>query len=180
MTLKPFAPIVFLLLAGLSANAQSPNLRTIHASNEVIAPANGSLALRAIKALKLLEEDVVVYKSVGEFEEGRGLARVSFETFAAHLHETSGEVEEILSTLPEGSLRSAINNSLRSYQDGAFWWEQTSQSKVVKVSEFALALQTTSADAVYKTTVPYTVAINWRHASKYLKRAESLLVSSTN
>jgi len=34
---------------------------------------------------------------------------------------------------------------------------------------------TTRSDAVFMSSVPYTIAIHWRQAGKYLERAEKLL-----
>jgi hypothetical protein len=33
-------------------------------------------------------------------------------------------------------------------------------------------------EAAFSATIPYTVAIHWRHASKYLKRAELLIADA--
>ena len=134
------------------------------------------LAARSIAALKRLDKDVLVYHSLSDFEESGKLARVSFETFRNDLGEVTAEVEPLLSGLPPGKLKTEITNALDSYRDGAFWWQKIDQPRVVHVSALAFADHTrTPSDAAFLSTVPYTVAIHWRQARKYLKRAEERL-----
>ena len=130
------------------------------------------VASQAILLLKRLDDDVIVYKSLGQFEEGRQLARVPFETFQRNLNEVSGEIEELASRLPQGRLRSEISNALASYRDGAYWWEKAYQPRVIHVSEFRYRdADATPVDAFFRANIPYTVAIHWRHANKHLQRA---------
>jgi hypothetical protein len=141
------------------------------------------LAGRAISALKRLDRDVLVYHSLGDFEESGKLARVSFETFRNDLGEVTAEVEPLLSRLPQSRLKTDIRNALDSYRDGAFWWQkidnQIDQPRVVHVSALAFSEPTrTSSDAALLANVPYTVAIHWRQAEKYLKRAEGMMNGS--
>jgi len=134
------------------------------------------LAARSIAALKRLDRDVVVYRSLGDFEESGKLARVSFETFRNDLQEVTAEVEPLLSRLPQGKLKTEITNALDSYRDGAFWWQKIDQPRVVHVSALAFSEHTrTSSDTALLANVPYTVAIYWRQAEKYLKRAEGMM-----
>src|SRR5260370_20768224 len=58
------------------------------------------LDARALVALKRLDRDVLVYRSLGEFEESSKLARVPFETFRNDLREVTAEVDPLLSRLP--------------------------------------------------------------------------------
>ena len=131
--------------------------------------------MRAVSALKRLESDVLVYRSLRDFEESGRLARVPLEAFTNNLRDVSAEVETILTRLPDNRLKTEIDNALRSYQDGAFWWAKIDQPLVVHVS--ALTPETTrgQSDAAYLSTVPYIVAIHWRQAGKYLKLAEESL-----
>ena len=134
------------------------------------------LAARAISALKRLDRDVLVYHSLGDFEESGKLARVSCETFRNDLGEVTAEVEPMLSGLPQTRLKIEIRNALDSYRDGAFWWQKIDQPRVVHVSALAFSETTrTSADTALLANVPYTVAIHWRQAEKYLKRAEGMM-----
>src|SRR5688572_13588104 len=55
----------------------------------------------AIALLKRLEENVLIYRSLGDFEDSGKLARVSFEVFQSDLEEALAEVEPILNALPE-------------------------------------------------------------------------------
>ena len=134
------------------------------------------VAARAIAALKRLDRDVLVYRSLGDFEENGKLARVSCETFRNDLREVTAEVKLLLSRLPESRLKTEITNALDSYRDGAFWWQKIDQPRVVNVSALAFAENTrTPSDAALMSTVPYTVAIHWRQAGKCLRRAEEMM-----
>lgn len=134
------------------------------------------LAARAIFALKRLDTDVLVYRSLGDFAESGKLARVSCDVFKNHLEAVTEEVEPLLSRLPPSRLKTEIRNALDSYRDGAFWWQKIDQPRVVHVSALAFSEHTrTSSDTALLANVPYTVAIYWRQAEKYLKRAEGMM-----
>ena len=134
------------------------------------------LTTRAITALKRLDRDVLVYHSLGDFEESGKLARVSCETFRNDLGEVTAEVEPLLSRLPQSRLKTEIRNALDSYRDGAFWWQKIDERRVVHVSALAFSESTrTSSDTALLANVPYNVAIHWRQAEKYLKRAEGMI-----
>ncbi len=138
-----------------------------------------NVAARAIAALKRLDRDVFVYRSLGDFQESGKLARVSFETFRNDLQEVTAEVEPLLSRLPQSRLKNEIRNALDSYRDGAFWWQKIDQPRVVNVSALAFSEPTrTPADTALLANAPYTVAIHWRQAQKYLKRAEEIVSQS--
>jgi hypothetical protein len=73
-------------------------------------------------------------------------------------------------------LKTEISNALDSYRDGAFWWQKIDQPRVVRVSDLtATDTSRTPSDTVFLSTVPYTVAIHWRQAGRYLKHAEELI-----
>jgi hypothetical protein len=134
------------------------------------------LARKALEALKELQDEVVVYRSLGEFEEGRALARVSFDSFTAHLQRTSPVVKHLLSLLPENRLKVELHNALLSYMDGGFWWSKVYSPAVINVSGGGFAEgEPTRLDKAYLSTDLYTVAINWRQGSQHIKRAEDLL-----
>jgi len=133
-------------------------------------------AARAIQLLKNLESEVIVYDSLGDFQESGKLAHVPFEVFRQDLDKVSTEVEFILSRLPQNKLKNEIRNALDSYQDGAFWWEKIFPKRVVSVSQLVAAdVGPSTANRHYSATIPYTIAINWRHGTRYLKRAQKLL-----
>lgn len=137
------------------------------------------LAARAINALKRLDKDVIVYRSLGNFEAEGKLARVSFETFANDLQAVTTEVEPMLSRMPPGRLKTGLTNALDSYHDGAFWWQKICQPRVVHVSALtSTETSRTSSDSAFLATVPYTVAIHWRQANRYLTRAEEMINGS--
>lgn len=146
------------------------------AQSENVAIDENTLAARSITAVQRLEKDVLVYRSLGEFEANGRLARVSFETFQNDLQEVTAQVEPMLSRLPQGRLKTEISNALDSYRDGAFWWQKIDQPRVVHVSALtATEFNRTPSDTAFLSTVPYTVAIHWRQAGRYLKRAEALM-----
>lgn len=131
--------------------------------------------VRALALLKRLDEDVIVYRSLGDFEANGRLAQVSFAKFANDLQVVTNEVEPMLSRMTQGRLRTAITNALDSYRDGAFWWQKIDQPRVVHVSALTSIGSRSSSDSAFMASVPYTVAIHWRQANGYLKRAEELM-----
>ena len=136
------------------------------------------LAARTINALKRLDSEIIVYRSLGDFEAEGKLARVPFAQFANDLQAVTNEVEPMLSRMPQSRLKTEITNALYSYRDGAFWWEKIDQPRVVHISALTSAKTRTSSDSAFLATVPYTVAIHWRQANRYLKRAEELIDGS--
>jgi hypothetical protein len=142
--------------------------------NEV--PDEMTLAARSMMALQRLEKDVLVYRSLGAFEANGKLARVSYQVFRNDLNEVSAEVEPILSRLPQSRLKTELSNALASYRDGEFWWQKIDRPRVVHVSALTSSANSrTPSDTAFADTVPYTVAIHWRQASRYLRRAEQLI-----
>ncbi len=175
--------LVVLLFVSTAAGAQSPvraqqlNLssRISESMIESIAD-NRALAARSIAALQRLDKDVLVYRSLGDFEANGKLARVSFAAFQKDLQEVTAEVEPLLSRLTTGKLKSEITNALASYQDGAFWWRKIDQPRVVHVSALtANEFNSTPSATAFLSSVPYTVAIHWRQANSYLRRAAQLI-----
>jgi len=133
------------------------------------------LNVRAIAALRRLENQVIVYRSLGEFEENGRLARVPLQTFAKELRDVTLELQPIVAAMPPSKLRNEIVNSLASYRDGFFWWRKIDQPRVVHVSALRYDENRNPADQVLLSNTPYTVAINWRQAHAYLAQAEELL-----
>ena len=133
------------------------------------------LTARAIAALKRLEGDVLIYRSLGDFEENGKLACVPFENFKKDLQEVTAQVEPVLARLPESRLKVQIANALEAYRDGSFWWQKIDQPRVVHVSSLRAETTSTSSDAAFSSTVPYTVAIHWRQAHRYLSQAQKTL-----
>jgi hypothetical protein len=133
------------------------------------------LAVHAITALQRLDSEVIVYRSLGDFEAEGKLARVSFAQFANDLQAVTNQLEPMLSRMPQSKLKTEITNALDSYRDGACWWQKIDQPRVVHVSALTSTETRTSSDSAFLVTVPYTVAIHWRQANRYLKRAEELM-----
>jgi hypothetical protein len=135
--------------------------------------------VKAIAALKRLDKDVIVYRSRGDFEDDRQLARVSLRTLVQELLEVNAELQPLLNEMPSGELKSQLTNALDAFRDGVFWWRQIDQPRAVSVSALAATGGTRSpADAAFAATMPYTVAIHWRQAHAYLNQSEKLLNES--
>ena len=180
MKRSSLALLTSLVFAPVAAYAQSvarlKQITTPQPAIESEVPDEGTLAARSMVALQRLEKDVLVYRSLGEFEANGKLARVSYQAFRKDLNEVSAEVEPLLARLPKGKLRTELDNALASYRDGEFWWQKLDQPRVVHVS--ALASRANSfapSDTAFADTVPYTVTIHWRQANRYLKRAGQLM-----
>jgi hypothetical protein len=135
------------------------------------ATADQVVGARAILLLKRLDDDVIVYKSLRDFEDSGRLGRVSFETFQGDLIEVTPELKKLLSSLPDTPLRADLINAFASFRDGADWWQKISGAHVVSVSELKSREMDSTSDASFVAGIPYTVAIHWRQANKYLQRA---------
>jgi hypothetical protein len=162
---------IILLLSSVTMRAQSV-ARVHQSTNEA---ANGDANAKAIAALKLLDKDVIVYRSLADFQENGKLARVSLQTFQQELNEVTREVEPVIMRMPASKLKIKLSNALDAFRDGAYWWRQVDQPRVINVSALASSnISRSSADAAFFETAPYTVAINWRQAHAYLTQAEIL------
>lgn len=171
--LRPSLALITLCLACALAHGQSFAPRDRAADQtDVEVTADQVVAAQAILLLKRLDDDVIVYRSLGEFEEGRHLARVPLATFQKNLNEVSVEVEELALRLPPGRLKSEIRNALASYRDGAYWWEKADEPRVINVAQLRSSeTGLTPSDSFFRANLPYTVAIHWRQANKHLQRA---------
>jgi hypothetical protein len=138
------------------------------------------LAERATFILSQLESEVVVHPSLSDLQENGALTRVPYETFRDDLRKAAAEVAGILFWLPQNRLKFEISNALNSYQDGDLWWRSVYRSKVVSVSDFVPSGTSTPSAQAFKPALPYTVAINLRQASTYLRRAEALMNDGPN
>jgi len=181
MNLSSFALVTVLFLIPTTARGQTVARVNLSEAESRIAELRTEdndqmLAARAIAALKRLDRDVLVYRSLGDFEESGKLARVSCDAFKNDLHAVTADVEPLLARLPQSRLKTEIRNALDSYRDGAFWWQKIDQPRVVHVSALAFSEHTrTPSDTALLANAPYTVAIHWRQADKYLKRAEGMM-----
>lgn len=178
--LRPSLALLILCFSCALAQAQSfahrertPNQTNAQPTTDQV------VASQAILLLKRLDDQVIVYRSLGEFEEGRRLARVPLATFQRNLREVSAGVEELASHLPQGNLKSEIQNALASYRDGAYWWERAEQPRVIHVSQLQpTETPLTSSDSFFAGSLPYTIAIHWRQANKHLRRAARHIANS--
>ena len=130
--------------------------------------------LRAIAALKRLDAEVIIYRSLGDLEEGRRLASVPLAEFERELFAVTAEVDPILKQLPDGKLKANLENALATYHDGLFWWRKIDRPRVIEISALCYRSSAMAADTAFISTIPYTVAIHWRQAHTFLSRAEKL------
>src|SRR3954468_12180667 len=94
----------------LSTAAHPQSLAQLNPSvNET--KAHGANA-KAIAALKRLDQDAIVYRTLAEFEDRRKLARVSLRTFEQELQDVKAEVEPLLNEMPAGKLKLQLINAL--------------------------------------------------------------------
>ena len=164
---------IFSLLLCASALLQAQSVARVNQST--IEVADGEANAKAIAALKRLEKDVIVYRSLADFQESGKLARVPLQTFQQELSEVTREVQPAIMRMPASRLKIKLTNALDSFRDGAYWWRQVDQPRVVNVSALAATgVSRSLADEAFLSTAPYTVAINWRQAHAYLSQAEKL------
>ena len=165
------ALLTLLFLCALAHGQSLARVSNSGADSAIEGTADQVLATRAMLLLQRLDDDVIVYRSLGEFQESGKLARVSLDDFKSHLREASAEVESISSSLTDSRLKIELRNALASYRDGAFWWQEVYRPRVIDVSSLSLDMSRTSSDAFLLANAPYTVAIHWRLAHKYFQRA---------
>lgn len=163
---------LFLLVALAATSAPAQSLVRL---NQRPSFDNTKNEVRALAALKRLETNVMVYRSLGQFEADCRLARVTLQTFETELAKVTNELDSLLAQVPAGKFRTEIINAFDSYRDGVFWWRQVDQPRVVHVSALTSEPNRSPADTTYLSTIPYTVAIHWRQAQKYLNQAEKTL-----
>ena len=166
---------IFLFVAFAAAAAPAQSLARINRINQRPDFDHGKTEMRAIAALKRLETNVIVYRSLGQFEADGRLARVTLQTFENELAKVNNELGSLLAEIPAGKFRTEIINAFDSYRDGVFWWRQIDQPRVVHVSALTSEPNRSPADTTYLSTIPYTVAMHWRQAQKYLSKAEKTL-----
>jgi hypothetical protein len=184
MKRSSLALLTSLFVAPMAAYAQSvARVKQFSAQPEIESKATDEmlLAARSMVALKRLEKDVLVYRSLGEFEAHGKLARVSYQAFRNDLTEVTAEVEPMLARLPQSKLKAELTNALDSYRDGEFWWQKIDRPRVVNVSALAATRNVpTPSDTAFADTIPYTVTIHWRQANRYLRRAQHLMNAASN
>lgn len=135
------------------------------------ATADQVVGARAIFLLKRLDDDVIVYDSLGDFEGSGLLARVPFETFQRDLLDITPDLRKLLLNLPDTALRADLINAFTSYRDGADSWEKFSARRVVNVCELKSSATDSTSDTAFVAGIPYTVVVRWQQANNYLQRA---------
>lgn len=171
MTRPSLALLALFFLCAVAHGQSVARVTNLDAGSEIEGTADQVLITRAMLLLQRLDDDVIVYRSVGEFQESGKLARVSLADFKTHLREASAEIQSISHQITDRRLRTEMRNALASYRDGAFWWEQVYQPRVIDVASLTPETSRTQADAFLFANAPYAVAIHWRQAHKYFQRA---------
>jgi hypothetical protein len=178
-------PLVFFMIGTISFQAQTidSELNSVGLNLDVRERATASrsendirLAHHAIAALKRLHDQVILYRSLSDFESNGRLARVAFDTFNAELAHVTREVQPLLADLSDDKLRTQLLNALYSYRDGAFWWSRIEQPRVIPIQRLGFVVTNlTPAETFFADAVPYTVVIHWRQANEFLRKAERLM-----
>ena len=164
--------LALLILCLICAVAHGQSLARQNRDNAKViedATADQVVAAQAILLLKRLDDDVIFYNSLREFEESRQLARVSFETFQQDLNEVRPEVEDLVARLPNGRLKTELSKALVSYLDGAYWWERVLQRRTIKLSDLRSGETDATSDSLFRANLLYTVIVHWRQANQHLQ-----------
>lgn len=158
---------------GASENVTAEALRQSEAEHEL----ERELAAEAVETLRRLGERVVVYDSFGDFDAGRELARVPYERFMSELDEAAPRLRRTLLWLPHGATREEIRKATQAYLDGAWWWSKTYRPRVIRVSQNSYAASDAAlARPLDEMSARYTVAVHWRQARDFTRRAETALL----
>src|ERR1700737_4376055 len=99
--------IITLLLSSTAMRAQSVGRVHPPTSEKAAGDANA----KAIAALKRLDTQVLVYRSLADFQEGGKLARVSLQTFQQELSEVTDEVQPVIMQMPASRLKIKLTNA---------------------------------------------------------------------
>src|SRR2546427_4206675 len=111
--MKQLSPalLLVLFLGSVAAHGQSvarlelPSAAATTTKSSTEVTDERTLTARAIVALKRLDRDVLIYRSLGDFEENGKLASVPFDTFRKDLQVVTAEVEPALARLPQSRLK---------------------------------------------------------------------------
>jgi hypothetical protein len=169
---RPF--LALLILGSSCALAHAQSFAHKHQDNAQIiedATADQVVGARAILLLKRLDDDVIVYESLADFEESGRLARVPLETFQRDLLEITPQLQKLVMSLPDTPLRADLLNAFVSFREGADSWEKISNLRAVNFSQFKSRAMDTTSDACFVGGLPYTIAVQWRQANQYLQSA---------
>lgn len=139
------------------------------------------LACRAVAILKGLDEKVISYSTLGEFEQQGVIGKISFESFFEDYMSVAGVVDAILASLPRNVVYYQLQNARNSYHNGLFWWEKTYRRAKVTISANSLAASDPLKTlGMQPEAVNYTVICNWRGGRKYIEKAEKEIERARN
>ena len=169
---QPLLALLFIgagcaLAHGQSLAPQNPNPAAIIED----ATADQVVASQAILLLKRLDDAVIVYRSVTEFEQSRRLARISFEDFQIDLSEVTPAVKDLISRLPDGRVKTELSQALVAYCDGGYWWERVQRPQVITILALRSSETDATSDFLLRANLLYTVAIHWQEAHDHLQNA---------
>jgi len=166
--------LALLILCSSCALARAQSFVHQHHDNAQIiedATADQVVGSRVILLLKRLDDDVIVYESLADFEANGRLARVPLETLQRDLLEITPELRKLITSLPDTPLRADLINAFVSFREGADSWEKISNLRAVNFSELRSRTVDATSDACFVGGLPYTVAAQWRQANQYLQSA---------
>ena len=181
-------PIVLLMIGAMSVQAQmigsDPNSKALTSKAKFetagVIPTDRTLARQALNVLKRLQNQVVIYRSLNDFETSSAVARVSLETFNSNLADVTAELEPLLQRMSDRKLRTYLSNALDSYRDGTFWWSRIEPAHVITLQRLNYRPANTSVpEAFFASTIPYTTVIHWRQAERFLSQAERIITPKT-
>jgi hypothetical protein len=141
-----------------------------------------TLAERVVAILKTLDSEVNSYSSLGEFEEHRAVAKVSYGKLSNDFETMAETAQPFLSSLPRNSLYYQLQNALNSYSDGLFWWQKTYRRKTDAVVSANNWTEPTPKQPLGfdSDSLNYTVICNWRRAHKHIASAAIEIESAKN
>src|SRR5258708_34499702 len=116
---------MFSLLLCASALVQAQSVARVNQPTSEVG--DGETNAQAIAALKRLEKDVIVYRSLADFQESGKLARVPLQTFQQELSQVTREVEPAIMRMPASRLKIKLANALDPVRDGAYWRRKEDQ-----------------------------------------------------
>lgn len=161
----------------LRGESLDENMRDALRQSEAERAFEREVAREAVAELRRLGEKVLAYDSLAAFEEGRGLARVPYEDFSEELERAAPRLRRMTGWLSRGACREEIRKATQSYLDGAWWWAKAQRPLVVRVTNNSFAENHPAHPRpVADGAARYTVAVLWRQAREYTRRAEEAIV----
>src|SRR5581483_7505318 len=120
--------------------------------------------------------------------EGAAAVKVSLKEYESRMIDTKVDVEEILSKLPDGDLKSEMKRALDAYVDAQSIWEEEIDYEIVMPSKSPLAaefMKKYSIPPIEKTADPDKIRLDrdqmidviWRAAASHVEKLPPLVSS---